>query len=118
MVRKAFQSAFSTLWVEDASYLRLKNVTLSYTLPVSMLKLIKVKSLRLYVNADNVALFSKYTGYDPENTTYSATSYSSNGTAANAGTASSGIPSGAMIGIDYGSYPVPRVITVGVKVDF
>lgn len=118
MVRKAFQSAFSSLWVEDASYLRFKNVTISYSLPPSILKLIKAKSLRLYVNVDNVALLSKYTGYDPENSTYTATSYASNGTTANAGTASSGIPSGAMVGIDYGSYPIPRVTTIGIKVDF
>ncbi|MEJ5963948.1 SusC/RagA family TonB-linked outer membrane protein [Pedobacter immunditicola] len=118
MERKAFQSAFSTLWVEDASYLRLKNINLSFALPQRILQKTPVKSLRLYVNADNVYLFSKYTGYDPENTTFSATSYSSNGTAANAGTVSSAVPPGAMIGLDYGSYPVPRVITAGLKASF
>lgn len=118
MVRKAFQSAFSTLWVEDASYLRVKNITLSYALSPKLLKATPAKSLRVYVNADNVALFSKYTGYDPENTTYAATSYSSDGTSANAGTVSSSMPSGAMIGMDYGSYPVPRVITFGIKAGF
>ena len=118
MERKPFQSAFSNLWVEDASFLRLKNVNISYTLPSKLLNVTPVKNVRVYINADNVALFSKYTGYDPENTTYSATSYSSSGTAPNAGTVSSGIPSGAMVGIDYGSYPVPRVITFGIKADF
>lgn len=118
MVRKAYQSAFSTLWVEDASYLRVKNINISYKLSEQLLKSTPVKNLRIYANADNVALFTKYSGYDPENTTYSATSYSSSGTSANAGTVSSGMPSGAMVGMDYGSYPVPRVITIGIKADF
>lgn len=118
MVRKAFQSAFSTLWVEDASYLRLKNINISYALPERLLKGTSIKGLRIYANADNVYLFSKYTGYDPENTTFSATSYSSNGTAANSGTVSSATPPGALIGLDYGSYPVPRVITVGLRANF
>lgn len=118
MTRKAFQSAFSTLWVEDASFLRLRNVNLSYTLPQHLLQKTFVKKLDLYVNADNVYLFSKYTGYDPENTTYSATSYSADGNSANTGTNTSATPSGAFIGFDYGSYPVPRVITFGIRATF
>jgi hypothetical protein len=72
----------------------------------------------VYVNAENVHLWSKYTGYDPENTTYGTTSYSSS--METAGSYSSGnapVP-GAFQGVDYGSYPLPRVITVGIKADF
>lgn len=118
MNRKAFQQAFSTLWVEDASYLRVKNINISYSLPERWLKGKFIRTARIYANADNVYLFSKYTGYDPENTTFTATSYAANGTAANTGTASSGTPPGAMIGLDYGSYPVPRVITFGIRAGF
>jgi hypothetical protein len=118
MTRKAFQSAFSNWWVEDATFVRIKNIRISYALPAGILRKTPFKILRVYVNADNVKLFSKYIGYDPENTTYNATSYSSSGTSANTGTASSGMPSGVMIGFDYGSYPVPRVITAGIKADF
>jgi hypothetical protein len=62
------------------------------------------------VNAENVHLFSKYKNFDPENTTYPSTVPSS--------TPTTGVPSGAFYGVDYGSYPVPRVITFGAKVDF
>ncbi len=118
MVRKPFQTAFSNLWVEDASFVRIKNVRVSYALPAGLLKKTPFRNLRIYVNADNVKLFSNYTGYDPENTTYSATSYAPSGTEANTGTASSSRPSGVMVGFDYGSYPIPRVITFGIKSDF
>ena len=118
ITRKAYQSAFSTLWVEDASFIRIKNIRLAYTLPPVILKKLPLDNLSVYINADNVKLFSKYTGYDPENTTYKATSYSASGTDANTGTASSSMPSGVMIGFDYGSYPIPRVITIGIKADF
>jgi hypothetical protein len=69
------------------------------------------KNLRVYVNAENVHLFSDYSNYDPENTTYNATSFAP-------GTAATSFPTGAFVGVDYGSYPVPRIITFGVKADF
>jgi len=112
------QKQFSSYWVEDASFVRLRNVRVSYALPPSLIKKLKVKDVRVYVNAENVHLFSKYTGYDPENTTYGTTSYSSS--METSGSYSSGnapVP-GAFQGVDYGSYPLPRVITVGIKADF
>ncbi|MGV3706324.1 MAG: TonB-dependent receptor [Arcticibacter sp.] len=110
---KGLQNQFSSYWIEDGSYLRLKNIRLSYALPGSLFRnFAGIKGARVYVNAENVHLFSKYTNYDPENTTYTATTYSPTATTAAA------IPTGAFLGVDYGSYPVPRVITLGVKVDF
>jgi TonB-linked SusC/RagA family outer membrane protein len=110
---KGLQNQFSSYWIEDGSFLRVKNIRLSYALPKSVLtKMRSLKSVRLYVNAENVFLFSKYTNYDPENTTYAATTYSPTATAV------STIPTGAFLGVDYGSYPVPRVVTFGIKADF
>ena len=109
------QDQFSNLFVEDASFVRLKNIRLSYTLPSSLLAKKPFKTTRVYVNADNAYLWSKYTNYDPENTTYNATSFSGGSNGLNA---SGNAPNGAFVGVDYGSYPVPRVITVGIKTDF
>ncbi|MBD2754146.1 TonB-dependent receptor [Spirosoma sp. BT704] len=108
------QDQFHSLWVEDASFTRLKNIRLSYTLPTSLTSKTPFRVARVYVNADNVYLWSKYTNYDPENTTYGASNYSSGGNGLNA---SGNAPNGAFIGVDYGSYPLPRVVTVGLKVD-
>jgi TonB-linked SusC/RagA family outer membrane protein len=114
---KGLQEKFSSYWVEDATFVRIKNINLSYALPQKLMARTPIKSARVYVNAENVRLFSKYLNYDPENTTYPATNYSTTGTS-NTGVASSVMPPGAMIGVDYGSYPVPRVITFGAKLEF
>src|SRR5205085_9855012 len=115
LANTGLQSQFSSYWVEDASFVRIKNIRFSYTLPGKLLAGTPLKNTRVYVNVENVHLFSKYINYDPENTTYNATSYS----AGNNGLAPSGIqaPSGAFIGVDYGSYPVPRIVTFGIKTD-
>jgi TonB-dependent starch-binding outer membrane protein SusC len=115
LANTGLQSQFSSYWVEDASFVRIKNIRISYSIPARLLARTPLKNTRVYVNAENVHLFSKYTNYDPENTTYTATSYS----AGSNGLAPSGIqaPSGAFIGVDYGSYPVPRIITFGIKTD-
>jgi TonB-linked SusC/RagA family outer membrane protein len=84
-------SAFSTRWIEDGSYLRLKNVSLSYTIPNEFLTF---KNAKFYISASNVFVLSKYLGYDPE------FSYSS---------------SHITQGIDYGLTPQPRQFVVGIK---
>lgn len=56
----------STRYLEDASYFKLKTVTLGYTLPESVVKKLRVNSLRVYVSADNLLTLTKYSGYDPE----------------------------------------------------
>jgi len=110
---KGLQNQFSSYWIEDGSFLRVKNIRLSYALPKSAFaKMSSIKGVRVYVNAENVFLFSKYTNYDPENTTYAATTYSPTATTV------STIPTGAFLGVDYGSYPVPRIVTFGIKADF
>lgn len=112
------QKQFSSYWVEDATFVRLRNVRISYSLPAKWASRLKMSSARVYVNAENVHLWSKYTGYDPENTTYGTTSYSSSMETAGSYTSGNAPVPGAFQGVDYGSYPLPRVITVGIKADF
>ena len=84
-------TAFSTRWIEDGSYLRIKNISLSYTIPREFLVF---RNSQFYVTASNVFTFSKYLGYDPE------FSYSYNQMDQ---------------GIDYGLCPQPRQFIVGIK---
>ena len=57
---------YSTLYIEDGSYLKLKNISLGYTFPKKMLTKTGLKSLRLYVSAENIATLTSYSGSDPE----------------------------------------------------
>ena len=61
------QSTFSTYWMEDASYMRLKNIQLGYTFPEKWMKKARIDKLRIYLSADNLFTVSKYFyAYDPE----------------------------------------------------
>lgn len=61
------QNTFSTYWMEDASYLRLKNVQLGYTFPEKWMKKARIEKLRVYVSADNLLTISNFFyAYDPE----------------------------------------------------
>lgn len=89
---------FSDRYVENGSYLRLKNVQLGYTLPERLTRKIALFQLRFYVSADNLFTITKYSGFDPEVGDLN------------------GDPLGA--GIDLATYPVPRVLTVGLNLKF
>ncbi len=88
----------SDLWVEDASFLRARNIQLGYTLPQRITKLAAISRLRLYVQAENAFTLTKYTGCDPEVT--------------------GGNGFGTEVGIDRGVYPQARTFTFGVNVNF
>lgn len=91
-------------FVEDGSYLRVKNITLNYNLPSSLLTNLKfVRGARIGVSAQNVATFTNYSGYDPEVGSYV-------GPNANAGNAA--------IGVDYGRYPITPAYSLNIGVDF
>jgi TonB-linked SusC/RagA family outer membrane protein len=63
----------STQYMEDATYIRLKNLTVAYNVPTSLLSRVKLSSARIYVTGVNLATFTDYTGWDPEvNTDYRA----------------------------------------------
>lgn len=83
----------SDLYIFDGSYLRLKNITLGYTLPKSLTMKFMVERLRFYVSAENLLTFTKYHGFDPE--------IASGGTS---------------LGVDYGVYPQARTWTVGFNI--
>lgn len=94
----------STRFVEDGSYLRLKNVSLSYSIPAKVLGYTRViKGLRATVGAQNVYTLTHYKGYDPEVGAYVGTGASGDNQA---------------IGIDYGRYPLTRMYTATVTVNF
>jgi TonB-linked SusC/RagA family outer membrane protein len=93
---------FSDLYIHDGSYLRISNITLGYDLA----KVVKWKNLsqfRLYVAAQNLITFTKYSGMDPE---VGASSYDASGTYYFGQ------------GVDNGFYPRPRVYMVGVNIIF
>lgn len=92
----------STRFLEDGSYLRLKNVQIGYNLPSKLVTRMKVSGARIYVSGQNLLTFTNYTGLDPE----IATSANAAGEGAKAA------------GIDWGTYPSARILTVGVNVNF
>jgi TonB-dependent starch-binding outer membrane protein SusC len=56
----------SSRFIQDGSFVRLRNVTLSYNLPKSLLNKVKINSARLFLTGQNLLTFTKYTGWDPE----------------------------------------------------
>jgi hypothetical protein len=63
-------SKASDFFIKDASYFRLKNVILGYTLPASLTKKVFVNKLRVFVACENALTFTKYDGFDPEVASY------------------------------------------------
>ena len=83
----------SDIYIQDGSYLRLKNISLGYTLPRNLTKKVYIERFRVYVRAENLFTWTKYWGFDPE-----------------IGSSSSSM------GVDYGVYPQARTWTVGFNV--
>ncbi len=94
----------SSRFIEDGSYLRLKNLMLGYTLPGSLTSRWGIQQLRLYASAQNLLTFTKYTGYDPEVNSRADDTQQQN--------------RNLMWGYDLGSYPAVRSYTVGLNVTF
>ncbi len=91
----------STRFLESGSYLKLKNVQLGYKLNKDVMKSLGISNVRFYVSGQNLLTFTKYTGLDPEQY-----NNSNNGNTVTA------------VGIDWGTYPSARTITVGVNANF
>jgi TonB-linked SusC/RagA family outer membrane protein len=85
----------SDFFVHDGSFVRLRNITLGYTLPKSVTNYMKIKNVRFYVSAENLLTFTSYKGYDPE--------------------IGGGVFSN---GIDHGIYPQARTVLGGVNITF
>jgi TonB-linked SusC/RagA family outer membrane protein len=92
------QSIFSSAIVEDASYVRLKNITLSYNLPERIVSKIKMSNLRLYVSGSNLWTLTDYSGYDPEANTFGQST--------------------TLVGLDIGGYPQAKIFQVGLSASF
>jgi TonB-linked SusC/RagA family outer membrane protein len=61
-----WRGEYSTLWLDDASYLRVNNITLSYVLPESIVSRVKINSARIYISANNPFLVTDYVGFNPD----------------------------------------------------
>jgi TonB-dependent starch-binding outer membrane protein SusC len=103
------QSQVSSLYVEDGSFVRMRNATLSYQLSDKVLKQIGISGLRVYVTGQNLFIITKYKGYYPELDSFGQ---GTNNQAVNAGQS----PTLYSIGVDAGAYPAARTFTVGVNV--
>jgi TonB-linked SusC/RagA family outer membrane protein len=90
-------------FVESSDYIRIKNITLGYNFPPTLLKSIGIAQLNIYVNAQNLFTFAKYTGLDPEVGNLIDNSKQNQ----NAGR-----------GIDFNAYPVNKMYLVGLRVTF
>jgi hypothetical protein len=97
-------SLASSRFVEKGTYLRVKSITLSYDFNSNWLKKAYISSLNVFVSAQNLLTFTKYSGFDPE--------------VSWAGNTGSGIDNAVSLGVEYGTYPNVRTFNVGINVNF
>jgi TonB-dependent starch-binding outer membrane protein SusC len=87
-------SRSSDFYIEDGSYFRIKTLQIGYTVPLSIMQKVGMTRFRVYVSGNNLATFTKYTGFDPE------------------------IGSGGSFGVDRGFYPQARSFLFGLSAAF
>ena len=95
------QATIHSWAVEDGSFLRLNNLNLGYSLPEAVISRLGMSQFRIYVTGNNLKLWTKYSGYDPEVSTSRSSAYS-----------------GLTPGVDYSSFPRSRSVTFGLNVTF
>ena len=95
----------SSRFLESASYVRLKNAQLGYTIPSKAMQRIHIKGIRVYVTAQNLLTITKFTGLDPE-------MHISNNVNVER------YPGDVAAGIDWGTYPSAKSYIVGLNVNF
>lgn len=88
----------STRFIEDGSFMRIKNVTLSYNFKKSLLDKVKIKSAKFYVSVQNLYTFTQYTGMDPEVNYYGV--------------------SNVIMGTDFFTFPQSRTLLLGLNLGF
>ena len=90
-------SRMSSVFIENGSYLRIKNLAIGYTLPKKWLQKVKIENLRVYFNVQNLWTITGYKGYDPEVGAYNQ---------------------GVLLrGVDYARYPSQRIYTFGLNLN-
>ncbi len=99
----------SDLYIEDGSYLRLKNTQLGYTLPAKFISKIKINTVRVYIGAQNLFTFTRYRGYDPE----IGRAYNDYGLEQDFDNTQA-----LEMGIDWGNYPQARTYIFGLNISF
>ena len=92
-----YSARVSDRWVYDGSYMKLKNVALTYSLPKSLISRAMISKMEVYVSGQNLVTITDYPGFDPETTTSGDTRTQ---------------------GLDQGALPNPRTFTLGLRVDF
>jgi TonB-linked SusC/RagA family outer membrane protein len=95
-IPRAGDNLKSSRFIENGSFLRIKNVTLGYDFPKSLINKIKINALKLYVSAQNLYMFTSYSGMDPEVNYYSNDNI--------------------IMGTDFFTYPQSRTILVGLNI--
>jgi len=90
-------SGYSSDYVEDGSYLRLKTISLGYNLDKEFVKKVHLKSMKFYVSGQNLITWTKYSGGDPEVNTYNSALTS---------------------GFDFSAYPRARTLVIGTNITF
>lgn len=95
------QAVIHSWAVEDGSFVRLNNLNLGYSLPSKLIEKFKMSQLRFYVTGNNLHLWTKYSGYDPEVSTSRSSAYAA-----------------LTPGVDYSSFPRSRSYTFGVNLTF
>lgn len=96
--KAGYDMKVSSYYIEDGSFMRIKDVTLSYNVGVSKLKKLGITRLQPYFTASNLLTFTKYLGFDPEVNQWGN--------------------SGTVQGIDWGTYPQTRTFIIGLNVEF
>lgn len=86
---------YSDYYIQDGTYFRLKNIQLTYSLPSDLANKIYTKQLQLYLSAENVFTITDYDGMDPDIGGYAT-----------------------LRGVDWGNYPLPRIISAGINISF
>ena len=95
----------NSLFISDASFIRLANVVLGYRLPSKLVRKAGLKTAQLFVSGDNLYIWTNYNGYDPEVTT--GQGFSTGGTSKNLAP-----------GLDAAAYPAARSFIFGVNMNF
>ena len=88
----------SSVLIEDGSFLRIRNVSLGYSIPTSYLNKLLIRTARIYANLQNPITWTKYTGYNPEVSVQGGSPLEP--------------------GVDHGGYPIAKVFTIGLTVGF
>ena len=91
----AYNVKNSTRWVEDGSYLKVKNITLSYDITSPKLRRAYISRIQPYISLQNFITWTKYSGYDPEVSQWDTAT---------------------QMGIDWGTYPNVRTVVVGLNI--